>query len=234
MKKNICLISGIFSYVVSFFIIIYYFIIEFSLINVFSPIYRLGTIIVIIFFMHIGGSLLKKTDNSLLNKVYKLNLYIWFLLYMTMLLNLTLFDKYFDRQVVRGSTSFSGYISSNFNIIPFKTINNFFVALGNNNLRNSTFIYNIFGNIAAFAPLALFIPRIFKSVDKWYKYFIVCSLFIIFIEVMQMVMRCGSCDIDDYILNIFGTMLLYFIVNIKFIKNMIDKHLFLKEGLENE
>lgn len=232
MKNKIAFILGCLSYIVSFFLIIYYIIIEFSIIDVYSPLYRLVTIFVIIVFMYIGGLLLKKIDNPLFNKVYKLNLYVWFILCLIMILNLTLFDKYFNRHV--GEKNLSEYIKYSFNIIPFETINNYILALKNNNLRNITFIYNIFGNMMAFVPLSLFIPRIFKKIDKSYKYFAIASLFIIFIEILQMIMRCGSCDIDDYILNIFGTMIFYFIFNNRFVKDKIDKYLFLKEEDYNE
>lgn len=229
MKNKLMLGFGLLAYLASFFLIIYYIIIEFSIINIYSPLYRVATVFVIIIFMYIGGVLLKSVDNNRVNKIYKLNLYIWFILWIIMILNLTLFDKYFNRHY--NYKEFSHYIKNSFNIVPLSTISNYFVALRNDNLRKITFFYNIFGNVLAFIPLSLFVPRIFKIINKWYKYFIVSSIFIIFIEVMQMIMRCGSCDIDDYILNILGTMIFYFVFNNKFIKNKIDKYMFLKEVL---
>ena len=86
---------------------------------------------------------------------------------------------------------------------------------------------NIFGNLFAFMPLALFLPKLIPFVDKWYKHFLVVSLFIILIEIMQFVLDVGSLDIDDYILNIVGSMLCYIIFNIKKINKFINKFLFL-------
>lgn len=157
---------------------------------------------------------------------------VWFSLYIVMLLNLTLFDQYFGRRslmlYVEDNMPLKQYFELNFNIIPFATINNFFIALKNNNLTSSYFFYNIFGNIIAFMPMAFFIPRLFKKIDKWYKFLIITSVFIVFIEIMQIILMTGSFDIDDYILNILGAFFLYMILNNKIIKKYLDKFLYLK------
>ncbi len=146
-----------------------------------------------------------------------------------MIINLTLFDKYFNRQVSLND-GFSQYLSLNSNLIPFKTINNYLIAFRNGNLQLSDFLYNIFGNIFAFAPMALFIPRIIKSTNNMMKYFLFTSVIIIMVEITQMILRCGSCDIDDYILNIIGSCLFYIIFNNHLWRNNINKFLFLKEN----
>lgn len=230
MNNKLSIILGSIAYILSFILIIYYLIIEFSIIDVYHPLYRLTTIFVIIIFMYIGGLLLKKSSENLLSKAYKLNLYSWFFLFLIMILNLTLFDKYFNRHMLINKTGLDEYIKYSFNIKPFHTISNYILALKNHNLTNTNFNYNIFGNILAFIPLSLFLPHIIKKANKWYIFFGITSLFIIFIEILQMLTRSGSCDIDDYILNILGAMIFYFIFNNKFIKTKIDKYIFMKEG----
>lgn len=221
MKYNLKKIFGIICYILSLCLVIYYFILEFSVLNVTSPINRLKILFLIILIMYFGSKFINN------KKLYKLNFYIWFLLYIVMLLNLTLFDKYFGREGVSlyliDLDYIKNYFEYSFNIIPFSTIDNYLLALRNGNLALGDFIYNIFGNILAFCPFALFLPRIFKKTEKWYYYFLVVSLVILFIEIMQLLMLTGSFDIDDYILNIVGSMVLYFILNIKFIKRFLDK-----------
>lgn len=230
MRKRINYIVGIVSYIISFLLIIYYLILELSLFKITSPVLRLIIILFIIICMHIGASFLIKEDDKF-NKMGKINLWIWFLLYIIMVLNLTLFDKYFGREGVslylNSNVDIKDIFNDSFNIIPFATINNYFLALKNGNLTNTIFIYNIFGNLVAFMPLAFFLPRIFRNIDKWYKYFIVVSVFIIFIEISQYVMMTGSFDIDDYILNILGAMIIYIFINNQKISEGIDKFLYL-------
>lgn len=226
MEEKIHKILGITSYIISVILIIYYLILEFSILSITSPLNRLKIIFIIIVLMYIGALFLKQ-----IKTLPRINMWIWFSLYIIMLLNLTLFDQYFGRQSMNfisyNSISLKDYLNSNFNIIPFATINNYILALKNNNLSNLNFIYNIFGNLLAFAPLALFLPRLFKSMDKWYKFFIITSVFIILIETMQMITMSGSFDIDDYILNILGAIITYIILNNKTIKKHIDKFLYL-------
>lgn len=231
MNTKTNLVTGIICYIVSVFLICYYLILEFSVFDMTSPVDRLKIILIIIGMMYLGSYFLKKTDLKNVSHLPKINMRIWFTLYSIMLLNLTLFDKYFGRGVtlnISDSNQIKDYLQLNFNIIPFATINNYILALKNHNLSDINFIYNIFGNLLAFMPMALFLPREFKKIDKWYKFFLLTSGIIICIEGMQMLTLSGSFDIDDYILNITGAMLLYIAVNNKFIKKYIDKCIYLK------
>lgn len=232
MKNKLLFSSGIICYIFSTILICYYLVLEFSIIDLTSPLKRLKIILLVIVLMYIGSYFLNKSSIKQLSKLYKINLWIWFTLYIVMLLNLTLFDEYFGRtgiaMISNSTNQFREYLTNNFNIIPFATINNYFIALKNHNLSNSTFIYNIFGNLLAFAPFVFFIPRLFNSVDKWSKFFFVTSIFIIIIETMQMITMSGSFDIDDYILNITGANILYIIINNKYLKNYIDSFIHLE------
>ncbi len=237
MKSNIKTSIGIINYIFSLILIGYYLILEFSILNLTSPLERIKIILIIIVLMYLGSLLLIGENKNKFHKLPKINMWVWFILYIIMLLNLTLFDQYFGRtgiaMISNNAEQFKEYLELNFNIIPFATINNYILALKNNNLTNSTFIYNIFGNILAFAPLAFFLPRLFKSMDKWYKFFILTSIFIIFIETMQMITMSGSFDIDDYILNILGAIILYIIINNKSLKKHIDNFVYLKYKTNN-
>lgn len=232
MKNKMFFITGILSYVVSVILIFFYLILEFSIISVTSPMDRLKVIFYIFLFMYLGCFLLYKENKCKTYKLGKFNLWIFFFLYLIMLLNMTLFDSYFGRVGENNYLLDYSNIDSRWNLftnlIPFKTIINYFVALSNGNISISSFLYNIFGNLLAFMPLGLFIPRLISIIDKWFKYFILVSLFIVFIEVMQFVLGVGTLDIDDYILNIFGSMLFYFITRIKYIDKLIDRVLYLK------
>ena len=64
-------------------------------------------------------------------------------------------------------------------MIPFATIDNYILALRNGNLAVGDFVVNIFGNLLAFAPFALFLPRLFKKTEKSFYYF-----FVVFAEVV--------------------------------------------------
>jgi glycopeptide antibiotics resistance protein len=231
MKDKVILLSGIICYILSFLFIVFYLFMEFSVINLYSPIERVKMLLFVFIFMYLGCYLLYKENRCKKFKLGKFNLWILFILYVVMLLNMTLFDSYFGR--VSGTNYLLDFsnISNRFNLltnlVPFDTVSNYFIALSNGNISLGGFVYNIFGNIIAFMPLSLFVPKLIPIINKCFKYFVFASLFIIFIECMQFVLDVGTLDIDDYILNIFGSMLCYFFINIKCINRFVDKVLYL-------
>ena len=229
-KTKMNLWFGSISYVLSFLFIFYYLIIEFSIYELTSPIKRVVIVLITVFLMFLGCKFYRKTNYSIFDKLPKINLYLWLSLYVIMILNLTLFDSYFGRTggmlYSYDPVSFRAYFTYNFNMIPFKTINNYLLAFRNGNLTRMNLFYNIGGNIIAFMPLAFFLPRVFKE-ERGIVYFIFASLCIFFIEAMQLITNSGSFDIDDYILNIFGFVLLYVLINNKYMKKRIDKVLML-------
>ena len=233
MNDRIRMIFGIGSYILSFILIVMYLFLELSVFVITSPLIRLLILVFVFILMEIGCFLLYKVNKYKKYKLGNFNLWILFILYLIMLLNMTLFDSYFGR--INGSNylldSFNIYdrFMSSANLIPFRTIRNFIIAVSNGNLSLYMFIYNIFGNLLAFMPLALFLPKLIPFVNKWYKYFLIVSSFIIFIEGMQFVLDVGSLDIDDYILNIVGSMICYFIINIKKLNKLFNKFLFLDD-----
>ena len=227
---------GFCSYIMAIILVIYYLILEFSIITLTSPLDRIKIVILTVLLMYIGLTFFKKTGNEIFNKLPKYNLIIWFVLYLTMILNLTLFDKYFGRtSVVNRITDILDYqrmkndFNSFANTIPFRTINNFYIGYQNGNVGLEYFLRNIVGNLIAFTPLAFFIPRLFKFINKWYKFFIVASIFILGIEFCQFLMNSGAFDIDDYLLNISGTMVIYILINNKWIKSLLDRMFYLEK-----
>lgn len=229
-------IISVTSYIISAILIVYYLFLELSIIDVTSPIKRLIIVLLIVLFMHIGLIFFKKTNNEKYKKLAKINVRIWLILYLIMILNLTLFDKYFGRNYHVKSNILDIFdfeqmkikFSILANVVPFKTIGNFYRAYKNGAIGFDYFIRNIFGNVVAFMPLSFLLPRAIKRVNKWYKFFIITSIFILLIEFSQFLMNSGAFDIDDYILNISGALILYMLINNKIIGSLLNKVFYLE------
>ena len=165
-------------------------------------------------------------------KILKINLIIYFLIYIITIFNLTLFDEIYGRQgfnIVKWNKElFDMYINTSFNIIPFDTIKLFINGYINDLVTLKDFVTNVFGNLCAFMPFSIFIPLIFKKINKYYKFLIVMTIIIIVIELLQFITMSGACDIDDLILNLLGVSIMYFIIKIKIVNKYINK-LFLFE-----
>lgn len=216
-KKFIC---GKILYIISFFIIVFYLYIELGNI-VFNPLIRIFILIFNCIIMYIAAKLLSN------NKLFKFNLIVWFCLYIVFLLSLTLFDTYFNRNGINifslDKNMVKEYMNSSFNIIPFKTIKLYFNSYNGGYLSKSLFLYNIIGNLCALMPLSFFLPLLFKKQNNIIIFILTIILIVIGIESMQFLTLSGSCDIDDLILNLSGSLVLYLILKIKPINKVIRK-----------
>lgn len=70
-------------------------------------------------------------------------------------------------------------------------------------------LINLAGNIVMFIPLGYFLPRIWKDMQKLWKVFLLVFMCIVGVELLQLVTLLGSCDVDDVILNLMGTVIGY-------------------------
>lgn len=78
-----------------------------------------------------------------------------------------------------------------------------------------------------FIPLALFLPIFFKPCKNCRFFLLATACIVMAIELLQLVLAVGSCDIDDLILNFFGAGVAFLILQIKPIKKLVNKLTFL-------
>lgn len=187
-------------------------------------------------FLYIGSLIKSKVENN--NKAMKINLWIFFALYLILLITLTFFDPLWGRN---GSGIFNWtkeglntYLENSVNLIPFKTIIGYVQAMFTSLQNTSTIFLNLFGNIVCLMPLALFIPILFKKINNTKKFLIIILCVTLGIELLQFITYTGSCDIDDIILNTLGALIMYKIINITDINNLMKNILLLEKNEVNK
>ena len=182
-------------------------------------------------FLYFGGLLLSKYRKD--NKPMKINLWIFFGLYLLLFITLTLFDQFWGRNgltIVNWSKEmFDVYIHNSLNIIPFKTIIEYIGAF-DSLLDTRTVMFNLLGNIVACMPFAFFLPLLFKKQNSFKKFALTMIIIVLVIELLQFITLSGSCDIDDVILNVSGALIMYAVLKIKSVNNLI-KNIFLLEKI---
>ncbi|MCT4594783.1 MAG: VanZ family protein [Anaeromicrobium sp.] len=94
-----------------------------------------------------------------------------------------------------------------YNIIPFKTIINYLARF--NAYPLDVWFFNLFGNVMAFMPLGFFVPIVYGRIKKSKYIIYIGFLMSLFIEVLQIITRLGTFDVDDIILNTMGTLIGY-------------------------
>ena len=96
---------------------------------------------------------------------------------------------------------------SSYNLVPLKTIIGYVTALVDGSMNRYIPIQNIVGNLLAFMPLGFYFPFFIKKMAELKKFAITVSGLIIAVELMQFILRVGSLDIDDFILNLVGALI---------------------------
>ena len=92
-----------------------------------------------------------------------------------------------------------------YNLRPFKEIHRYLVYY--RTIGPYTVFLNLAGNILAFVPFGLFFPFLSRKNRSFWKVTLISFEVSFLVEVIQLVTRVGSCDVDDVILNTLGGML---------------------------
>jgi glycopeptide antibiotics resistance protein len=96
-------------------------------------------------------------------------------------------------------------ISYQYNLVPLKTIKQY---INNREYFNlDIWIKNLFGNIIMFIPIGLLLPLLNQRMLKIFKFTGTAMAILFSVELVQMLLRVGSFDVDDIILNTLGALI---------------------------
>lgn len=95
-----------------------------------------------------------------------------------------------------------------YNLLPLKEIKRFW------NYRQTLGLWsvglNLVGNVVAFIPFGMFLPRLFVKCRKFLLTMLFCFEFSLCVETIQLIGKVGSFDVDDILLNTLGGVLGFF------------------------
>ena len=100
------------------------------------------------------------------------------------------------------SVVWEGLMTANFE--PFKTIKMYIRHYDLPGLRS---FENLFGNVIAFVPMGLFLPRVHKQSKNIFVFLLNVLFFVLGIEFFQLLSAFGTFDVDDIILNCLGAII---------------------------
>ena len=185
---------------------------------------RIFQLVLICLLYYVGGMLyVERTGRrGLLPRL----VFFFFLLYLYLILNATLFEKGFGRDhlVTEGEDPRTYYLRYYVNLVPFQSIEDIYV---NGLIRGYVSIYyvllNLLGNVGIFMPLAFFLPALFRAQRHWYVFMPTLILSVVTVELLQFIFMVGSCDVDDLILNVMGGMLFFLFLRLPPLSRMADR-----------
>lgn len=101
-----------------------------------------------------------------------------------------------------------------YNLVPFKEIRRFWVH--RHTLDFWSVVLNLAGNVVAFIPFGTFLPRLFHKCKSFFLTLLFSFEFSLCVEIIQLVFKVGSFDVDDILLNTLGGALGFLIYRISF------------------
>ena len=118
-------------------------------------------------------------------------------------------------------------LMTNFN--PFETVLLYLRALKYNYIGPGIPLSNLLGNMLLFMPMAVFLPCLFRVMQKVWMFVLVMLGVLVLVEALQLLLSCGSCDVDDVLLNLVGTLIVYGILKIPLVKRLLARLYLLPE-----
>lgn len=122
-----------------------------------------------------------------------------FMIYMVVLVYFVLFAEMWGRNEVS--------VGYNYNIVPFYEIVRFVTNTGTLGWR--VVLVNLLGNVVAFVPFGLFLPMVANLRFNVWSIGVLTFDLSLTIELMQLITKVGSFDVDDLILNTLGGIIGY-------------------------
>lgn len=99
-----------------------------------------------------------------------------------------------------------------YNLHPFREIRRFWVY--REKLGMIAVICNLAGNVAGFIPFGMILPVIWRKTDSFFRIMLLGFEFSLCVEIIQLVWKVGSFDVDDLILNTLGSVIGYLLFSL--------------------
>lgn len=150
-------------------------------------------------------------------KVKKAVIYILFVVYALLALNVL----FFIRSSLLGLCTYREFFSEKTNFVPFRTIVEFIGYIKNHDsIYELMSLDNLCGNLVIFMPTGVFFPAMWKKQRRFRNFVLTAAVLIISVEAAQFLTMCGSCDIDDFILNFTGALVGFALTKLEIVKRL--------------
>ncbi len=115
------------------------------------------------------------------------------------------------------------------NFHPLETVRLYINAIKYDYIGMEIPLSNLLGNAMLFMPMAVFLPCLFRPMQKLWLFSLTMLLLLVAVEALQLLLACGSCDVDDVLLNLLGTLIVFGLVKIPFVKKLLQRLYLLPE-----
>jgi glycopeptide antibiotics resistance protein len=151
-----------------------------------------------------------------------------FFLYLHLVLTFTLFDPGMGRNFFyflhATSEDRAYYMQWHINLVPLHTIRTVYLdGYRNGYITEGSLLLNLAGNLLVFAPFAFFVPYLWRGRHPFIRFFLVTSAAVLAVELCQLALMCGACDVDDVILNLSGALITYLLLRLPPVRALVAR-----------
>ncbi len=114
------------------------------------------------------------------------------------------------------------------NFRPLKTIRLYIRCLIYDYIGMDIPLSNLIGNVILFMPMSLFMPILFPTMRRFLPWLGVTICILLLTEALQFTFCCGSCDVDDVLLNLLGALPVYGFFHLPLIQRFLIRSRILK------
>ena len=190
-----------------------------------SALFRVFLLVLISAVFYTGGLLRYQRSGN--TRVLKTLMGLFFLFYLYLLVNMTLLDGGLGREYIVESITRNEreeYLRLFVNLRPFRSIYEVYIRGFIKGYVNTYYtLVNLMGNLLVLAPFAFFLPLGWKAQKKWFVFLPTILALAIAVEALQFAFMVGSCDVDDLILNVSDTMLVYLVLKCKPVASLLTR-----------
>ncbi|MCD8241014.1 MAG: VanZ family protein [Lachnospiraceae bacterium] len=123
----------------------------------------------------------------------------FFGIYLIALVYFLLFSEEWGRSVLTGTYRY--------NFVPFREIGRYLKY--HEQIGTGLVLLNLAGNVIGFIPFGGLAPAFSNRRMSFFRVLLFSLELSLFVEIAQLVLQVGSCDVDDILLNIFGSCIGY-------------------------
>ena len=103
------------------------------------------------------------------------------------------------------------YAAMQMNLVPFETIALYVRAMIRDTINLNIAIANLLGNFLLFMPMGIYLPLLFQKIRSLVDFLLYMIPVLSLVELVQLLTKRGSFDIDDLILNLAGAIWGFFV-----------------------
>ena len=129
-------------------------------------------------------------------------LYLTFACYCIVVVYLLFLNR--EYRFAHSGMTLGEYVETAVNLIPFRTIAELVTRTAQRTISPDIVFDNAIGNLLLFFPMGIYLPTVRRGTRKIGKFLKKMLLIVFVVEALQLLLRVGSFDVDDILLNVAG------------------------------